>query len=181
VNAKTKHFLATAMALIAICGISRPAAGQDNDELRAITARVHGTFQDSAGGLGVVSGDMTIARFEVSNGSVTAIGRIEGAMADSSGEVLGQVDQELAFAVANVASTCNQLRMDLAPTDAQVLKVQVHFDKEVAGFDSRDGATPKARPVLCAAGMMLRSQPKTDAISRTLNDVVWALASQPAR
>jgi len=139
-NAMTRHTLATAMAVVAIGSLgARPAEAQDNDELPTITARVHGTFQDNAGGLGVVSGDMTIARFEVLNGSVTAIGRIAGAMADSVGNVLGHVDQEIAFAVANVASTCNQLRIDLAATDAQVLQVPVHFDREVAGFDSREG------------------------------------------
>jgi len=180
-NAMTRHTLATAMAVVAIFSLgARPAEAQDNDELPTITARVHGTFQDNAGGLGVVSGDMTIARFEVLNGSVTAIGRIAGAMADSVGNVLGQVDQELAFAVANVASTCNQLRIDLAATDAQVLQVPVHFDREVAGFDSREGTTPKARPVLCAAGSVLRERPSGDAVMRALNDVVAALASRRA-
>ena len=181
-NAKTSHMLAAAAAIVAIGAVSvRPAAAQDNDDAPTITARVHGTFQDSAGGLGVVSGDMTIARFEVRSGAVTAIRRIAGAMADSSGAVLGQVDQELTLAVANVASTCNQLRMDLDATDAQVLHTMVHFDHEVAGFDSRDGATPKARPVLCAAGSMLRGRPNADALMRMLNEVVVALASPPAR
>lgn len=181
-NAMTRHTLGTAIAVIAIGTMSaHPAAAQDSDELRTITARVHGTFQDNAGGLGVVSGDMTIARFEVLNGSVTAIGRMAGAMADSSGAVLGRVDQELAFAVANIASTCNQLRMDLGATDAQILQVAVHFDKEVAGFDSRDGTTPKARPVLCAASSVLGGRPTADAVMRALNDVVTALASRPAR
>ena len=179
-NAMTTHTLATAMAIVAMSSMAaRGAAAQDNDELRTITARVHGTFQDTSGGLGVVSGDMTIARFEVLDGSITAIGRISGAMADSSGTVLGRVDEELAFAVANVGSTCNQLRMDLAATDARVLQVPVHFDKEVAGFDSREGTTPKARPILCAAGRILQGRPTDEDVMRALNDVVTALASRP--
>jgi hypothetical protein len=178
----TKHIVHTAAVAAAIViGAASRAAAQDptpdNDELRAITARVHGTFQDRSGGLGVVSGDMTVARFEVVNGSVLAIGRIAGAMADSSGEVLGKVDEELALAVSNIASTCNQLRMDLAATDARILNVPVHFDTEVAGFDSRDGATPKARPVLCSVAHLLRRPEAADAISRSLNDVVTALAA----
>jgi hypothetical protein len=181
VNAMKKQF-AAAMVVVAIGGMGARPSAQDGDELRTITARVHGTFQDSSGGLGVVSGDMTIARFEVLNGSVTATGRIVGAMADSSGAVLGRVDQELAFAVANVTSTCNQLRMDLGATDAPILQIPiVHFDAEVAGFDSRDGAAPKARPVLCAAGGMLRGRPTDEDVTRSLNDVVVALAVRPAR
>ena len=120
------------------------ASAQDNDEVKAITARVHGTFQDKAGGLGVLSGDMTVVRFEVRNGTVTAVGEIVGALADSRGDVLGHVNQELAMPVGNVTSSCNQLRMDLAATDSEVLQTIVHFDKEAAGFDSRDGATPRA-------------------------------------
>ena len=50
-------------AALTFLGAGR-AAAQD-DELHAITARVHGTFQDASGGLGVVSGDMTIVRFEI--------------------------------------------------------------------------------------------------------------------
>ena len=177
-----KSTLAAAMVVAAIGAIGARAAAQDDDELRNITARVHGTFEDSSGGLGVVSGDMTIARFEVLNGSVTAIGRILGAMADSSGTVLGRVDQELAFVVANVTSTCNQLRMDLGATDAPILQIPVvHFDAEVAGFDSRDRAAPKARPVLCAAGSVLRGRPTAEAVARSLNDVVATLAVRPAR
>jgi len=93
VNAMTRHtLLATAMAGAAIGSAGTLAtAAQESDELRTITARVHGTFEDHAGGLGVVSGDMTITRFEVLNGSVTAIGRIVGAMADSAGAIIGPV------------------------------------------------------------------------------------------
>src|SRR5437870_10237324 len=60
VNARTKQIVVTATVLLAIGASAAGAAAQDQDELRAITARVHGTFQDTAGGLGVVSGDMTI-------------------------------------------------------------------------------------------------------------------------
>jgi hypothetical protein len=125
----------------------------------------------------MLSGDMTVARFEDRNGTVTAIGEIVGALADSAGNVLGPVNQELALAVGNVASTCNQLRMDSAATDADILQTLVHFDKEVAGFDSRDGTTPKALGALCAAGNLIRGKPAPDALTRALNDVVSTLAS----
>jgi len=172
----------TLIAILAIgWGCAGDASAQDNDNVRAITARVHGTFQDQAGGLGVLSGDMTVARFEVRNKTVTAIGEILGALADSAGNVLGLVSQELAMPVENVASTCNQLRMDLAATDADVLQTLVHFDKEVAGVDSRDGTTPKALDALCAAGSLLQGKPTSDELTRALNDVVTTLASAHVR
>ena len=154
------------------------ASAQDNDAVKAITARVRATFQDEAGGLGVLSGDMTVVRFEVRHGTVTAIGEIAGALADSRGEVLGHVNQELAMSVSNVTSSCNQLRMDLAATDSEVLQTTVHFDGQAAGFDSRAGAIPKALGVLCRAGALLRGQVTPDALARMLNEVVEAVASR---
>ena len=166
-------------ALIATSGGPHHLRAQEHEDGPAITARVHGTFLDRAAGLGVLSGDMTIVRFEVRNGTVTAIGRIVGALADSGGDVLGPVDQELAVAVANVESTCNQLRMDLASMEAEVLDTPVHFDGEVAGFDSRDGGAPKALGPLCTAGKLLERKPAPDVVAQALNDVVGALKTRP--
>jgi len=167
------------MAILATGGIG--AVAQDNDEAPAITARVHGTFTDKAGGLGVLSADMSIVRFEVRNGGVAAIGRVQGALSDSTGDVLGQVKEELALPVENVTSSCNQLRMDLPATDADILGTPVHFDREAAGFDSRDGGTPKALGVLCAAATVLAQKPAPppDAIARALNEIATALKAAP--
>jgi hypothetical protein len=164
-----------AAAIAIICASGSAVVSQDNDQTPAITARVHGTFIDKAGGLGVLSADMSIVRFEVRNGALAAIGRIEGALSDSTGDVLGQVNEELVLPVEHVVSTCNQLRMDLAASDADVLNTPVHFDREVAGFDSRDGATPKALDVLCAAARLLRGDPAPDSLARVLNDVATAV------
>jgi hypothetical protein len=172
--------VALAAAAIGSVHVSAAIAQNHDDEAGAITARVHGTFQDNTGGLGVLSGDMTIVRFEVRNGAVTAVGQIVGALADSQGNPLGRVNQALELPVGNVASTCNQLRMDLASADADVLQTPIHFDKEVAGFDSRegDGMVPKALGVLCAAQDLLRGKPTPDALVDALNNVATAAAQK---
>jgi hypothetical protein len=66
-------------------------------------------------------------------------------------------------------------------TDAEVLQIIVHFDKEAAGFDSRDGATPRALAVLCKAGALLRTEAAADSLAHALNDIVAAVASGKAR
>ena len=71
--------------------------------------------------------------------------------------------------------------MELAATVAEVLQTLVHFDKEVAGFDSREGTTPKALGALCAVGSLLQRKPTPDALTRALNDVVTTLASTYVR
>jgi hypothetical protein len=175
---KMKQLLTPASTVVALCGGATAARAQDHDDPNAITARVHGTFVDSAGGLGVPAGDMTVVGFEVRNGAVMAIGAIVGALADSAGNVLGAVDQELALPIANVASTCNQLRMDLGATEAEVLKTLVRFDPEVVGFDSRDGTTPKALSVLCTTGKLLTDSHTSDALAAALNEVTAAMTAK---
>jgi hypothetical protein len=165
-----------AAALTFLCGSATRLPAQDDDDAPAITARVHGTFVDKAGGAGVLSGDMFVVRFEVRNGAMTAIGRIKGSLADSAGHVLGLVDEELVTPVGTMDATCNQLRIDLLATDAEVLGTRVHFDRETAGFDSRDGTTPKALRVLCAAGESFRGAPAPATRARVLNDIVRAIA-----
>jgi hypothetical protein len=173
-----RRSLATAAAVLALLCAGVTTVYAQDDDAPAITARVHGTFDDKAGGAGVLSGDMSIVRFEVRNGTVTAIGRITGALADSKGSVLGLVDEALAVPVSGIDATCNQLRIDLAATDADVLGTRVHFDRETAGFDSRDGATPKALGVLCTASDVFRGTPAPATRARVLNDVARFIARQ---
>jgi hypothetical protein len=151
---------------------------QDDDDTPAITARVHGTFVDRQGGAGVLSGDMYIVRFVVRTGGVTAVGRIAGSLADSEGRVLGLVGQELELPVGRVESTCNQLRLELGSTEADILQTRVRFDRETAGYDSRDGATPKALDVLCAAGEMLRGKPAPADVVKALNRITAVLKTK---
>ena len=172
----TRRVAAAALAFgVSFGGAAILQAQDHDDDAPAITARVHGTFIDQAGGAGVLSGDMTIQRFELRAGAVTAVGRIAGALADSKGAVLGLVEQELVLPVGNVESTCNQLRMDLAGTEADILQVRVRFDKETAGFDSRDGATPKALGVLCEVGALLGRKPAPADVAKALDGVAVAL------
>jgi hypothetical protein len=174
--------IVTAVAVMTLLlGGRASAQSQDDREGPAITARVHATFIDAIGGGGVLSGDLTIVRFEVRNGTVTAIGRIAGALADSLGNVLGRVDEELALAAGNMGSTCNQLQIDLDAVDADILGARVHFDRGAAGFDSRQGTTPKALPELCAVGDMLRGPSTPAARANALNVVAAAVKARNPR
>jgi len=172
-NARRITIGSTVVALLCAGASSLPAQG--NDDAPAITARVHGTFVDVRGGAGVLSGDMSILRFEVRNETVTAVGRIDGALADSVGNVLGKVNEDLALPVGHIESTCNQLRMDLSAADADVLGVRVHFDRETAGFDSRQGTTPKALRELCAVADVLHGASTPAARADALNAVATAV------
>lgn len=176
-----RRLVTGAAVLTLLCGGATHLLAQDEDNAPGITARVHGTFVDRLGGVGVLSGDMSVVRFEVRNGTVTAIGRIKGALADSTANVLGQVDEELAVPVGTIDATCNQLRMDLTVMDADVLGTGVHFDRETAGFDSRDGTTPRALGVLCAAAGVFRGTSTPASRARALNEIVIAVRTPSRR
>jgi hypothetical protein len=165
--------LAGVLAVAAAC---TAAAAAQNQTAKAITARVHGTFEDKTGGLGVLYGDLRILRFEVRNGSVVAVGEVVGSLADSAGNQLGRIRQELTVSVSGVASTCNQVQMELAGTEDYFRQVLVTLDKQTAGFDSRHGTTPTALTVLCQTMETLRTKPAPPAIAQALNDVIDALA-----
>jgi hypothetical protein len=147
----------------------------------AITARVHGTYEDRTGGLGVLYGDLKVLRFEVRGGAVVAVGEVTGSLADSAGTPLGRVRDELSFAIGSVASTCNQIQMELAAIRADVLNENVSFEKQTAAFDSRVGTTPKALPVLCAASERLRLKPAATELADTLNQIVAAISPPPSQ
>ena len=142
---------------------------------------MHGTFVDKVGGLGVLSGDMTVLRFEVRNGAVTAIGEIVGALADSAGNVLGAVNQELALPVDNLSSTCNQLRMELAATDGMCCRRPCTSTRKSRG-STRGTARPRKRSA-CSARRerSCGGNPTLDSLVRALNDVTEAMAAKPVR
>jgi hypothetical protein len=169
---------AIAMALVAAMHAGAQQSGQADKADKAIRARLHGTFVDRANGLGVLSGDTTFTGFDVQFGTLRAIGRMEGALADSKGEPLGHVDQEVALTVSQLSSTCNQLRLELDTTTVDVLQTSVRLDKEVAGFDSRQGAMPKQEPALCAVAQALDADASLETRAALLNDVVAAIAAR---
>ena len=62
----------------------------------------------------------------------------------------GRSDEELTLPVSNVDSTCNQLRMDLAATDAEVLGTRVHFDARDGRVRLATRARRRKRCAFCA-------------------------------
>jgi hypothetical protein len=62
-----------------------------------------------------------------------------------------------------------------------VLGTRVHFDRETAGFDSRQGTTPKALRVLCAVADVLREPSTADARADALNNLATVVRAQHPR
>jgi len=167
---------------VVICAVSLTASApirsyQDGNLPKTIQARMHATFQDARGGLGVLSGDMIVTGFDAPNGTLRATARIDGTLADSTGEVLGPADLTVTLGVSNVVASCNQLSMDLAALDVRVLQQLVHLDPGAAGFDSRDGGVPKAQPALCKLTSLLLTKPTDAAVATALNDVVSSIGT----
>ena len=124
------------------CGGATNLRAQDKDEAPAITARVHGTFVDRR------------RRGRIQRRHVRRA--VRGPERDGDGHrpdhgcPRGQRRQRARArgrgaraAGREYRCDCNQLRMELAAADAEVLSTRVHFDSQTAGFDSREARRPR--------------------------------------
>jgi len=168
-----KPRIAAALLSAALMLAAVGAAAQNSDRGPSNRRpRMNGTFTDAANGLGVFSGTMRLLRFDVQNGAIVAIGTLKGALADSKGNPLGRVDQEVVLPVNGVTSTCDVLRFELGPADVEILGVQVHLRKDVLGIEPRDGPSQTLGDLLCSSANLLDSHPLPDAIATALNEVL---------
>ena len=179
----TRHGLAILATLAFACGYGPGALAEVEaaDDVAAITAKVHGTFLDKTGGLGVLNGDMTVVRFEVRAGRSP---RSDGSPAfwpTAPATRSGGSTRNWRSTSATSPRPATSSAWTSPPRTRTCSQTAVHFDAEVAGFDSRDGTNPKALRVLCAAGELLRNKPEPEALAAALDAIAVAIRSRPAK
>src|SRR5689334_7494543 len=84
----------TTMALAAAPAAAAPARPPARPASAAgtLTSTVNGTFADSLGGVGQVTGTFTPTRFAVQNGKEVAVGTLHSVLTDSAGTQVGTAD-----------------------------------------------------------------------------------------
>jgi hypothetical protein len=169
--------LTAALIVCASVSIAASGAAQRADRTPSNRRpRISGTFTDSMKGLGVFSGTLGLVRFDAQNGAVVAVGTLTGALADSMGNPLGQVNESAALPVTDVTATCDLLRFDLGPADVRILGFDVHLRKGTLGIEPRHGPTQELGNVLCSSANLLDSHPSPEAIATVLNDVLRTMS-----
>jgi hypothetical protein len=161
--------LLSGLLLLAATGV----AAEGCDSRMSITRPViTGTFTDSASGQGAFSGTIALVRFEVQYRSLVAVGMLTGVLAESTGAVLGRVNEEVVLPAAAVRWTCQLLHLDVGPLDLQLLGVQVRIEEDALGITTRDGPT---RALLCSIAQLLAAAPTLDALAAQLNAVLHTM------
>jgi hypothetical protein len=140
----------------------------------ALALPVTGTFTDAVGGTGTFVGSLSLTRFTVVNGTLTAIGTLTGTLTDSLGNVLGTVTQSVALPVGNISATCEILHLELGPLDLTLLGLNVHLDKVVLDITATQGGGLLG-DLLCSLADLLGGPAPLSAIARLLNNILRIL------
>jgi len=140
----------------------------------ALSVPVTGTFTDALGGTGRFVGSLSLTRFTVVNGALTAIGTLTGTLTDSLGNVLGTVTQSVSFPVSNISATCDILHLELGPLDLTLLGLNVHLDKIVLDITATQGGGLLG-DLLCSLADLLGGPAPLSAIARLLNNILRIL------
>ena len=121
------------------------------------TPFVTGSFLDAANGQGVFSGNLMLEPFELRDGHVVAVGRLKGGLSDSTGELLGRVDQKISWPVESVEGTCAVLRLKLASTEVRLLDTSVRFEPLELDVAAATERSKRARSLICSVSEMAKS------------------------
>ena len=139
----------------------------------ALNVPVTGTFTDAVGGTGTFVGSLSIQRFTVVNGALTAVGILTGTLTDSLGAVTN-VTQNVALPVSNISATCDILHLELGPLDLNLLGLVVHLDKVVLDIDAQQGGGLLG-DLLCSLSDLLNGNAALGAVARLLNNILRIL------
>jgi len=151
-------------------------AAQGTDSRTSIRRpMIVGTYTDAAGGRGAFSGNLDLVRFAVRQQFIVVIGNLTGVLAESSGVVVGRVNEPVEFPVVVVTGTCELLHLDIGPLDLEVRGILVHFEKDALGITVQNGPD---RSLLCSTAKLLASQPSHETVATQLNTVLSVLVSQ---
>ena len=142
---------------------------------------VSGTFTDPAGGRGAFSGNIRLAQFDVQIGAVVAVGTLTGVLVDSTGRMLGRLNQLVILPVTGAHATCALLRLDLGAVDLELLGMRVHLDDEALGITGRDGPKRSLGAALCSAAQALAGHPTHETMPATLNSVLSMMGPVTAK
>jgi hypothetical protein len=127
------------------------------------TAPVTGTL---ANGTGSVTGTFDVTRFAVQNGTLMAVGTLNGTVADAAGTTLASGPQQVALPVNTAASTgsCQILDLVLGPLDLNLLGLVVHLDQVHLNITAQQGPGNLLGNLLCAVANLLNANTGVSAI-----------------
>ena len=130
-------------------GSSVAAKPQGSSITKPITGTLVGTTTQ------VFNGTFTLSKFAVQNGQLMAVGTLAGTLTDAAGNLVGNVNQQVAMPVAAVSGSCQILHLELGPLDLDLLGLQIHLNKVVLDITAQSGPGNLLGNLLCAIANLL--------------------------
>jgi hypothetical protein len=167
--------LGLALAVAAALSTPSAVAAQGSDSRTSVKRpNISGTFIDALQGQGEVNGHLELGHFAVEQNFLVVVATLTGVVAESTGQIIGRVNEEIVLPVAVVDSTCQLLHLDVGPLDLEVEGLHVQFDTSSLGITTQDGPT---RTALCSMATFLASRPPVRDIAVRLNALLGTLTT----
>lgn len=173
-----KARLSTAAVLIGLMLVSLSGAAAQSTATRRSTVTkpfITGSFLDASNGQGVFSGNLKLAPFEIEGGKVVAVGRLTGQLADSTGEAVGRVDQQVTWPVESVSGTCDALQLKFASVELTLQNVDVRVEPLELDITAGARRTDRTRELICSVATLAKSDAAAGDLTSKLNDLFQAL------
>ena len=158
--------------LFAACGASAQGSDRRASVRRPVIA---GAFVDSAGGQGTFSGTLALGRFQIEQGFLVVLGTLTGTLADSTGTIVGRVNEPIVVPVSVTRASCALLQLDVAPVDLDLLGREVHIDGNALGITAADGPPRTLGALLCSTARLVASRSTPEGLATNLNSVLAAI------
>jgi len=171
--------------------VTMPAAtanAQGNQNRNRMVVPVTGV----ATGVGTVSGNYAISRFDVNNGELVAIGTVTGTVTDAAGIVVRTFVQQVTVPVVNAGGaamtaaaapaaaalgSCDILNLVLGPLHLDLLGLVVDLNQVVLNITGTTGSGDLLGNLLCAITGLLDAGSLGQQIVNLLNQLIGVLGS----
>ncbi|RJQ80361.1 hypothetical protein D5S17_07795 [Pseudonocardiaceae bacterium YIM PH 21723] len=164
------------MAIGALFLAGAPATAQHKaagEDLGTLASEVVGSFTDSTGGTGTLTGAFNPTEFKNTPDGIVALGTLTGDMTDSTGTKVGSVSEPVTLPLdtATSSKSCQILDLVIRPIDLNLLGLKVHLSKVHLNITAKPGQGNLLGNLLCAVAGLLDSHRNAEAAT-TLNTVL---------
>jgi hypothetical protein len=121
---------------------------------------------------GEFAGTFTLQRFAVTDGAVTAVGRLVGTVTNTATGAVTSIVRNVALPVAVGEATCDILHLDLGPLNLDLLGLQIDLSQIVLDITAESGPGNLLGNLLCAVAGLLDNP---NGLAKLLNQILSVL------
>jgi len=136
---------------------------------------VTGSFVDASDGQGVFTGNLKLASFEMQGGSIVAVGKLVGTIADSTGNAIGKVGQDVTWPLSSAGGSCDLLELRFASLEVVLLDRTVRLEPLELDLKASALRGSEAGSLLCSTSKLANAKAAGDDLATKLNELYETL------